>query len=134
MGRSRNLIQTVPLVAAVACSMGCATSMTLALTDEYLADICISSDLPYVFAGTVLDAKLAANSKPYALYQSPIPWSLRALAVFDSPLSLAADTAMLPVTLPLQTWKAAGWGCEAPSDEKMIIQKSGEEIEIEREK
>ena len=108
--------------------------MILATTDNYLAPICISSDLPFIFAGTVLDAKLALNSKPYALPQSPNPWSLRVLAVLDSPLSLAADSVMLPVTLPLQTWKAAGWGCKDPSDEKVIIQKSGEEIEIEGEK
>lgn len=130
MGRSKILIQTVPLVAAVVCSMGCATSMILVTTDDYLEPICISSDLPYVFMGTVLDAKLATNSEPYG----PNPWSLRALAVVDSPLSLTADTVMLPVTLPLQTWKAVGWGCEAPSDEKVIIQKHGEEIQIEGEK
>jgi len=109
--------------------------MILATTDTelYLAPICISSDLPYVFMGTVLDAKLAVNSKPYALPQSPIHWSLRVLAVLDIPLSLAADSVMLPVTLPLQTWKVAGWGCKDSSDEKVIIQKSGEEIEIEGE-
>jgi hypothetical protein len=130
--RNAHLIRIVPLVAAIACSMGCATSMILATTDNYLEPIC-GSDLPYVFMGTVLDAKLALNSKPYALPQSPIHWSLRVLAVFDSPLSLAADTAMLPVTLPLQTWQVGRWGCEAPSNEKVIIQKSGEDIEIESE-
>jgi len=53
---------------------------------------------------------------------------LRVLAAIDTPLSLAADAAMLPITVPLQILKVA---CSRDHpDEKPIIHKDGEDVPI----
>ena len=124
-------IRNVSLVAAVACSMGCATSLVLA-SDDSLVPMCVSHTIPHILAGTALDAKVAVNSKDYAYSsQVPIPWSWRVLAVIDIPLSLAADTAMLPITVPLQISEAVVCSRPAPPEEKKIIHKEGEDVPIE---
>jgi uncharacterized protein YceK len=131
--RTSRLIQIVPLVAAVACSMGCSTTLTLA-SDGYFDPWC-GSHIPRVYAGTIGDALLATNGLPDRGGWLPhdIPWQWRVAALLDIPLSLAADTAVLPVAVPLELRDSVMCGRAAPSDEKIIIQKSGEEIEIESE-
>jgi len=129
--RTSRPTRTVPLVAAVACSMGCASTLVVS-DDDYFAVAC-GTDVSRVYAGPLVDAQFALEIF-FGTYAGgiPTPWMLRALALLDLPLSLAADTALLPVSAPLEVrdWLVCG---SAPSDEKIIIQKSGEEILIESE-
>ena len=131
--RTSRLIQTVPFVVAVACSMGCATTMVLISEDDYFG-VWDNSAYSRIFIGPVIDAEFAANTYFDSTYEHhvDIPWPWRVLAVVDMPLSLAVDTVLLPVSVPLEL-RDAVMCSKAPSDEKVIIQKSGEEIEIEGE-
>jgi len=89
---------------------------------------CVSGGQPFIFIGTNLDVRIVVESKDLSLSgRVPIDWKLRVLAAIDTPLSLAADAAMLPITVPLQILKVA---CSRYHPDEPIIHKDGEDVPI----
>lgn len=76
---------------------GCATTMRYAFDDN--PSPC--KDISYSYGGTLMDSIMLAHS----LVDDDGDWRLGALVFLDLPLSLAFDTVLLPVSIPLD-WDA----------------------------
>lgn len=89
-----HLVRALALALLISCSLlssGCAT-----------AGQAVFGDPPAAFGGTRLWAAGISKSTDQLLHQGAPPSPLLLLALWDLPLSLAFDLALLPVTVPLE--------------------------------